>query len=248
MPGVDEKIQLYRELAEIYDGQGQAQMRDRFLVLAADTAFSAGQTDEAERLRTRLLRLNPHHLLKPYESFAEATKSPDVQNYLIALRRSHPYERTEYLRESLRREEEESKPGVKAAPPVARNDAPTPTKDGPDLQVYRVADGGETPRADPSRSRPVAPDFSTTKDKLSKSSPAPASSSQAKHAPAKARPTDLPSVYRLPSDNAGFEPVEDTPVGGAWVSVGLAGIAFLAGIILAVYTFARPFLPRKWLP
>ncbi len=130
MPAADRKIETYRELADIYDRQGQAQMRDRFLVLAADTAYSGGQTQEAERLRDRLLRLNPHHLLKPYDSYAEAVKSPDIGNYLTALRRSHPYEVTEHMLESFRQKGDDGSVG-------------------PDLQVYRVAERMETPRSFP---------------------------------------------------------------------------------------------------
>src|SRR5207244_3539469 len=65
--------------------------------------LAAGQTDEAERLRGRLLHHNPHHLLKPYSSFAEAMKTADVQNYVGALRRSHPYDKAETMLEELRR-------------------------------------------------------------------------------------------------------------------------------------------------
>ena len=65
MPSTEQTVRTYRELAEDYGRQGQAQMRDRFLVLAADAALAAGQTEEAEHLRGRLLQHNPHHLLKP---------------------------------------------------------------------------------------------------------------------------------------------------------------------------------------
>ena len=59
-------LRVYRELADWYERQRQPQMRDRFLVLAADAAQTAGRADEAERLRLRLLKVNPHHMLKPY--------------------------------------------------------------------------------------------------------------------------------------------------------------------------------------
>ena len=101
MASSEQIIRTYCELAESYEQQGQAQMRDRFLVLAADAAVTAGRLEEAERLRFRLLQHNPHHLLKPYNSFALALKSLDVQNYISALRRSHPYERAEHLLETI---------------------------------------------------------------------------------------------------------------------------------------------------
>src|SRR5438132_837833 len=107
MPSIGEIVRVYRELAEIYESQGQAQMRDRFLVLAADASLTAGKAEEAERLRNRLLQLNPHHLLKPYSSLEEALKSVDVRNYVTALRRSHPYEKAEHLLATLTQEGDE---------------------------------------------------------------------------------------------------------------------------------------------
>src|SRR5258707_9363791 len=101
MASADKVIHTYRELAESYERQGQDQMRDRFLVLAADAALSAGRTEIAERLRSRLLQLNPQHLLKEFGSFAQAMQTQDVQNYVAALRRNHPFERAEHLLQGL---------------------------------------------------------------------------------------------------------------------------------------------------
>src|SRR5205085_12401189 len=95
MPSTDQTARVYRELADEYERRGDAPMRDRFLVLAADAALSAGRPQEAEELRGRLLRHNPHHLLNPYFSFAEAAESADVGNYLNALRRNHPADKAE---------------------------------------------------------------------------------------------------------------------------------------------------------
>src|SRR6516165_1384762 len=102
MPFLRNALEVYQELADWYEQRGQAQMRDRFLVLAADAALTAGKPEEAERLRQRLLRQNPHHLLKPYASLAEALKAPDVQGYVADLRRSYSPETAEHLRDSLR--------------------------------------------------------------------------------------------------------------------------------------------------
>ena len=71
-------LAVYKELADHYERQKQPAMRDRFLVLAADAAWKAGQHEEAEQLRQRLLQANPHHLLKPYSSFAQALQAPDA--------------------------------------------------------------------------------------------------------------------------------------------------------------------------
>ena len=87
-------VRRYEEQAELHDRRRQTRERDAFLVLAADAALSLGQRDRAERLRQRLLALNPHHLLKPFPSLAEALKSPDIQCLVEDLRRQYPPEGT----------------------------------------------------------------------------------------------------------------------------------------------------------
>ena len=78
MPTVDHVVSVYQELADWHDRRGQTQLRDRFLVLAADTAYAAGRSEQAEELRRVLLQLNPHHHLKLAASFAEALRSSDA--------------------------------------------------------------------------------------------------------------------------------------------------------------------------
>src|SRR5713101_223049 len=144
MPPAEQATRIYRELAEDYGRQGQAQMRDRFLVLAADAALAAGQHAEAERLRGRLLQHNPHHLLKPYFSFAEAMKSADVQNYVSALRRSHPYEKAENLLEGLRQSGERpasvapSSPLSKTTPELESGTRKEASEAGEESKVLRM--------------------------------------------------------------------------------------------------------------
>ena len=64
MPSPDALVTIYKELADRHERQGQSQMRDRFLVLAADAALRAGRDEEAERLRRQLLQRIPHHMLR----------------------------------------------------------------------------------------------------------------------------------------------------------------------------------------
>src|SRR4051794_8744096 len=93
----DRAVQIYEDLANLEESRGDAQLRDRFLMLAADAALTAGQADQAERLRGRLLQVNPHHLLKPYRTLAEGLQSPDVKSYLVNLRQTCPPEAAEQL-------------------------------------------------------------------------------------------------------------------------------------------------------
>ena len=83
---------LYEDLANHFAHQGESRQRDQCLVLAADAALSAGEPAEAERLRKRLLLTNPHHLLRPYASAAEAMESADVRTFVVDLRKQWPPE------------------------------------------------------------------------------------------------------------------------------------------------------------
>ena len=97
-----DSLSIYRELADRYDKFGQFSMRDRFLMLAADAAFQAGQTQLAEDLRQRLLRQSRHHMLRPYSTFAEAMAADDVQTYLADLRANYPPETAAELLDGMK--------------------------------------------------------------------------------------------------------------------------------------------------
>src|SRR5262245_22837535 len=105
MTSRDELVQIYAEIADAYERRGQAQMRDRFLVLAADAALSAGRAAEAEELRRRLLLASPHHLLKPYASFAQAVEAPDLLAYVRDLRKNYSPKSAAELLATLKRED-----------------------------------------------------------------------------------------------------------------------------------------------
>jgi hypothetical protein len=162
MSASEQSIRTFQELANWYGQNGQAQMRDRFLVLAADALLSAGRSEEAEQLRSRLLKVNPHHLLKPFASFAEAMKSSDVKNYVEGLRRTYSPEKVAQLQESLRNQPEGwAKPPASPAPGDAGldPDGSRPGKggtgpSGEGLKVYRLQDEKE---AEPPRTVPLGP-------------------------------------------------------------------------------------------
>jgi hypothetical protein len=118
---------LYCELADSYAERGQPQFRDRFLTLAADSALAAGDRDEAERCRQRLLAANPNHLLKPYASFAQAIQTPDVQTYVSDLRRNYPPDVAGSLKQSLQGTEEREAREIPVTAPLFNLDS------GPDL-------------------------------------------------------------------------------------------------------------------
>jgi hypothetical protein len=85
-------LRVYEELADRFAKQNEPRSRDHCLVLAADTALAAGRPQDADHMRQRLLQFNPHHLLRPFASMAEAMQAPDVQEYVADLRRQWPPE------------------------------------------------------------------------------------------------------------------------------------------------------------
>ncbi len=257
MPSVKHVLDVYQELAEWYERRGQAQMRDRFLVLAADAALSAGQGDQAERLRTHLLQQNPHHLLRPYGSLAEALQAPDVQSYVADLRRSYSPETAQHLLESLRAEAGSLEPPpVAAAPAASAPPEPEPAKEAPEvLKFYRVQEQSEEVVPPPVAQRQVPVTRALARPPVPSApvpAPAPKKPAAAKPpAPAK-KPPRSPAVSPfalepLPPVTAGFRPAEEPGLAaGYWVCSGLFVLLLLASLTLAVYTFARPFLPAEW--
>jgi hypothetical protein len=219
-------LQVYEELATWYDRQGQAKLRDWFLVLAADTAQGLGQVDQAERLRQRLLHVNPHHLLRPFKSFAEALQSPDVRGYVADLRRNYPPETAEQLLQSTWRK----KPAepTRAAAPAPRGIATD--KEKRELKVYR---GRETPE-EPIPVAEEVPEPVPPKPAPPPRMPAPV---------AWTKPAPAPVTRGTLADP---EPDLDDegPTGlGYWVSSLLFVVTLLVGALLLAYSLARPFLP-----
>jgi hypothetical protein len=92
MPTSEEIARTYHQLAQGYERIGDASMRDRFLVLAADAYLAAGRPSDAEQVRAHLVRVNPQHLLKGQLSMVQALQSSDVRNYVDGLKRHYPPE------------------------------------------------------------------------------------------------------------------------------------------------------------
>lgn len=121
---------IYEQLAEVCERRAEARQRDVFLALAADAYLHAGEPDQAERLRQKLLLRSPYHLLKPYSSFAEALQSPDVVDYLEDLRHQFPPETAEKLLAEVR--PLEGTPSAASSPaPLWRRPAPSPYRPKP---------------------------------------------------------------------------------------------------------------------
>jgi hypothetical protein len=245
-------LQVYKELADWYERQGQSPMRDRFLILASEAAFSAGKADEAERLRQRLLQGNPHHMLKPFSSFAQALQSTNVQIYIHDLQVNYPPETAGDLLRSLRGGTPPPSPPLgetrggavpQTAPLIEIHEDPTLPlgKPAESLKVYPLR---EEPTATPSP--PVKPiPLDRPAPRKPAAAPPPARSQPA--APAASMPARPPRPAVAPLPPPPRLPEPSTPR-GAWLALLLFGMTVTAGVALALYTLARPFLPPQWLP
>ncbi len=234
-------LQMYKELADWYQRQGQSAMRDRFLILAADAAFSSGNPDEAERLRQRLLQGNPHHMLKPFSSFAQALQSKNIQIYIRDLQANYPPHTAEELLQDLR--------SGATLPPPAANEEETLMGTGPGINpIIEMRDEPTLPlgstaepfkvyplREEPKPAAPAKP-AQTNRPAARKAPAAPASNPPP-------RPRTQPVAPRSVAPVAVSPPHPETPPAGAWLPLILFGMIVTAGIALAFYTLARPFLP-----
>jgi hypothetical protein len=250
-------LRLYADLAELYERQGQPKQRDWFLVLGADAALAAGRADEADRLIARLLSLNPHHFLKPFASFAEALRSPDVQGYVGNLRGSYPPDKAEQLLQSLRPQPAangKDQEGAKEPPsekPLAQPRPQPPARPAPphEVQKFRVRPAPE----EVEESAPVVARHTAAPPQpravlappppKPRATPRPQPAVAADPAPPVAAPEPRPK--RAAEVKARHEPAPET---SALVPMGLFVVLLAVSVGVAVYTFVRPFLPASWLP
>lgn len=264
-------LQVYRELADWYERQGQPAMRDRFLILAAEAAFAAGKPEEAERLRQRLLQGNPHHMLKPFSSFSQALQSTNIQIYIHDLQVNYPPENAETLLQNLRGGPSPPTPvpggergkGEGAVPRTAplidiRDDRTLPLGNTIEsLKVYPLREEPEAtlPPSPPPTAKPTnlnrPPQRKPTTAPPASPPPRPSTLNPPASRPQPAIPLAAPPARParpavVPSPS--LPPLEPAAPGGAWLTLLLFGMTVTAGVALAVYALARPFLPPQWLP
>lgn len=235
MTSAEKLSRIYEELSGCYGRQKQGPVRDRLLVLAADAASSAGNSLEAERLRARLLQLSPHHLLKPFSSFAEAAKTKDVQSYITGLRRTYPSHALEGLLETARKGAPlpDLAAASSSAPAPARAPQPAPA---PPLQP---------PKPEPAPQPSLA--VSTTNGNGHRSlpperEPAPEAPIQPRN-----RLDDIYSVRpetRAPNGALARVPESSPSAASVCVSTTLFSLVLAGGVALAAFCAVRPF----WTP
>ena len=273
MDSASERLGVYRELADTYDRLGQVSMRDRFMILAADAALEAGQQPEAERLRQRLLQASRYHMLRPYHSFAEAIQSPDVQTYLRDLRANYPLDVARQLLATLlpTGAVSTSSPAaplalhsppaaipIERTPPAAEPIYPMIPATAPLIDLYgRKAPVARpawqpainpAPMIEPMEMTPAPPNHRPLAQPLPGRPPA------ARHAAIPFAPTPPPSAPPATRALPSVKPApllprpsrRPDPTGGSWLTFLLVGVAVVCGVVLVVFTLARPFLPAGW--
>jgi hypothetical protein len=218
-------VAVYNELAEFEEQRGESQPRDRFLILAADAALAQGDNDRAEELRRRLLEFNPHHLLKPYPTFADSLKAPDVFGYVADLRHSYPPEEAQRLLASMRG-------GAETAEPEPFPKPAAQVEDEPEEPLIYPLSRREPPPPAPEKPAAAPPPR-----------PAPSSRPPARllvePAPEPAQADD--EVYPLPRRTKVRREEAPPPPVSDWVASFLFAILLIAALGLATYTLARPF-------
>jgi hypothetical protein len=268
MPSSNSTVQTYVDLAAWYHHQGQTPNRDRFLALAADAAVHAGLHEEAEQLYARLLRYNPHHLLKSFASFAEAMQSPDGKNFMAVLRRTHPPEEAQRLLASLgsNGNNKESGENRLERAPASWFEDPQSAQTATALDEVESfedypASAAQTAQPAPPASRPTFPNRSLPRvDPRPLTAPAPTVTISVPAAATRTetvvRPGPVPSkassrpsrqavdfvrTLRLPEEKADV-------VVKSWIASALFVLLLLTGAALGVYTLAQPLLPPLHLP
>jgi hypothetical protein len=233
MASADASLRTYEALAHWYERQGQAKQRDWFLVLAADRALASGQAEEAERLRGQLLQANPHHLLKPFASFAEALKSPDVQGYVADLRRLYPPETAEQLLQEQR-----------AAGPSAQAEGPSPQAPSSGSLFAMGSLRGETEvpvfRLEPAAGqKPASPPPSAPRPRPAEK---PALPERPVPRPRTPNPALAPWTMPAASEKAPAPADDERDAMSVWVSLFLFVLLLIGCLVLAVYLLLRPLL------
>lgn len=232
MPSSDHMLLVYRDLADWHERQGLAELRDRFLVLAGAAAQIVGDPEEAERLWQRLLRSNPHHVLRKFASFADALQSSEVQTYLEDLRQEYPLHAAEDLHASIR---EASAPIPR--PALAHSEMLPPT--APVIHLRRQREPLKVFRDEETSAPPKPRKSALPTARQARILPA---SAAARPATVVVKQYTVPQSQPAPSAGPlAPEPGWDEEPRG-WVALGLFVLVSIAALLLGLVTLIQPFV------
>jgi hypothetical protein len=186
-----------------------------------------------------LLRYNPHHLLKPYLSLAEALRAVDVQAYVNALHRSHPLEQARHL--------------------LATIDSPEPLKGADEREVFAHEAHDREEEASIFRLRDTPSEKNDPRWHVSASSAlrrdTTVSPTLGSVAIEVSQPFAIkspePDIYRirhedLPEHTDPSDAGESEFAGGQWVVFGLYFAVLISGLTLTGVVLLRPFWKFLW--
>ena len=242
--------ELYQQIAEGYQVQGKYQERDRFLVLALDAAHTAGQNSLAERLRTRLLELNPNHLIKPYPSVAAALQAQNFVTYLSQLRKNFPVSKAQSLLQELAVSQPTkpkrtmlAEPAFPMADPAEDRNAPTWSQMNLDIRsrqqeqpVVRSLEPIPPPLPHTIPLQPINDPLANVPSPVN--NPVPFTFEAPKqHVSSMRRPEIVPAPSRINTD------VIESP-SGQWIGNILFVVMVLASLAVLSYIFVLPYYPE----
>jgi hypothetical protein len=244
--------ELYQQIADAYHGQGKYQERDRFLVLAVDAAHTAGQNTLAERLRARLLELNPNHLIKPYPSVPAALQAQNFVTYLSQLRKNYPISKAQSLLNELAATQKQRPKRTMLAESSFPSAEPIDDRQQPAWSQMDVTLRTKVTESPVSR-RMVDPELIPFEPPpLTPTIPMqPYNDPLANVPPPVSRPAPLPFSVEPPQRRPEIVPAPPRvnssiveSASGVWIGNLLFVVLFLASLVLLGYVFVLPFYPE----
>jgi Mg-chelatase subunit ChlI len=101
MPDSVELLATYLHLARASGLRRRPHVRDRLLIMAAVSATKAGLPRIAAWCREDVLRSNPRHLLRKWETIADALRDPEFQHFLQHLQKRYSPEAADRMMDTL---------------------------------------------------------------------------------------------------------------------------------------------------
>ncbi len=101
MPGTIHELATFLHLAQTFWRQKKMSDRDRLLVLGGSLASESGLSRIAAYCRQLVLQNNHGHMIRRWDSFAQALGDEDFMHFLRQLRRRFPLEKAESILSSF---------------------------------------------------------------------------------------------------------------------------------------------------